>query len=202
VTGIGVFLDNGVLFGVFSNAAEDGPIFGKSEATTFLFAADIAFQSAVAELIDFGDANFLYPPATTDRKGVAFLATAADVAAGVDDEKIVTPKLLADGFIPLAQRGAANGVATLDATGKVPPAQLPAVDSIDTYEVDDEAEMLALPASPGDFARRLDESKTYVLRAAPATVLANWAEFLSPGAPVRSVNGKIGDVVLAPGDVG
>src|SRR5205823_3645983 len=26
--------------------------------------------------------------------------------------------------------------------------------------------------------------------------------FLSPGAPVRSVNGKIGDVVLAPGDVG
>jgi hypothetical protein len=62
--------------------------------------------------------------------------------------------------------------------------------------------MLALPAGPGDFALRTDLNKTYVLRAAPATTLANWAEFLSPGAPVRSVQGRIGDVVISNDDVG
>jgi len=203
VTGIGLFTDGGVLFAVFSHNAEEGLIFGKSESTAFLFAADITFQSGVAELIEFGDSNFLYPPATRDKKGVAYLASDADVAAGVDDEKIVTPKQLADHFIPLAQRGVANGVAPLGPDNKVPPAYLGAVDSIDTFTVASEAAMLALAtAGPGDFARRTDELKTYVLTAAPASVLGNWQEFLSPGAPVRSVNGEIGDIVLDAADVG
>lgn len=203
VTGIGIFLDNGDLFGVYSQGPTDGPLFEKSEIATFLFAVDITFSDGQAALIDFGDTNFLNPPATESRKGVAYLATAAEVAAGLDTEKIVTPATLAGAFVPLAQRGVANGVATLGPTGKVPPSQLPAVDSIETFTVASEAEMLALSAAgPGDFARRTDENKTYVLTTAPYSTLANWQEFLSPGAPVRSVNGEIGDVVLDAADVG
>jgi hypothetical protein len=207
VQGVGLFLDNGVLFGVYSQKPEDGPLFEKSEAATFLFAVDITFSAGQAAFIQFGDANFIYPPASETVKGVAYLATQDEVNAGTEPEKIVTPKTLAGklgalAYIPIAQKGAANGVATLDATGKVPPSQLPAVDSIDTYTVASQAEMLALPAGPGDFALRTDLNKTYVLRAAPATTLSNWAEFLSPGAPVRSVQGRIGDVVISNDDVG
>jgi hypothetical protein len=139
VTGLGLFTDTGVLFAVFSHTAEQGLIFGKSESTAFLFAADITFQSGVAELIDFGNSNFTYPPATLTKKGVAYLASDADVAAGVDDEKIVTPAQLAGHYILLAQKGVANGVATLGANGKVPPSQLGAVDSIDTFTVASQA---------------------------------------------------------------
>jgi hypothetical protein len=207
VQGLGLFTDAGILFGVYSQKPEDGPLFQKAEAATFLFAVDITFEAGQATLIEFGDANFTYPPATETRKGVAYLATQAEVNAGADGEKIVTPKTLAGklgalAYIPTAQKGVANGVATLDATGKVPPSQLPAVDSIDTFTVDNQAQMLALPAGPGDFALRTDLNKTYVLRSAPATTLANWAEFLSPGAPVRSVQGRIGDVVISNDDVG
>lgn len=38
----------------------------------------------------------------------------------------VTPAKLSDSYIPTSQKGAASGVATLDVTGKVPSAQLPA----------------------------------------------------------------------------
>lgn len=202
VTGVGVFLDNGVLFGVYSQLAEQGPLFGKSVATTFLFAADIAFEADYAALIEFGDANFTYPPATRIRKGVAYLATPEDVAAGLDDEKIVTPALLAGGYVPLAQKGAADGVVPLGPNSKIAPQFLPALDSIDTFTVASEAEMLALPATRGDFARRTDVEMTFQLADLPATDVGNWLEFLSPGAPVRTVNGKIGDVVLNPADVG
>lgn len=203
VTGVGIFLDNGDLFGVFSQGAGDGPLFEKSELSSFLFAVDITFADGQAALIDFGDTNFIYPPATLTRKGVAYLATAAEVAAGVDGEKIVTPATLAGAFVPISQKAVAGGVATLDGTGRVPPSQLPAMDSIETFTVASEAAMLALAAAgPGDFARRTDENKTYVLTQAPASTLGNWVEFLSPGAPVRSVNGEIGDVIIDAADVG
>lgn len=199
VRGFALYLDNGALFAVYGQGQ---PIFQKSALSTFLLAADITFAQAVAELIEFGATNFLYPPATLTRKGVAFLASPAEVAAGVDGEKIVTPAALGGAFIRTAEKGAPGGVATLDAGGRVPPSQMPPVDSIDTFDADSQAQMLALPAGPGDFCRRLDLSKNFQLKAAPATLASNWVEFLDPGAPVRSVNNKIGDVVLAAADVG
>ena len=41
----------------------------------------------------------------------------------------VTPAKLSQSYVPASEKGAANGVATLDATGKVPAAQLPAAGS-------------------------------------------------------------------------
>jgi hypothetical protein len=199
VRGLALYLDDGALFAV---AGQEDPIFEKASVSTFLLAADFTFAAGVAELIEFGDTNFLYPPATEVEKGVAQLATPAEVAAGTDGEKIVTPATIAGVYIKLAEKGAANGVAPLGADGKIQPAFLPPVSSIDTFTVASEAAMLALAATVGDFARRTDEEVTYQLAAEPASTLANWLEFLSPGAPVRSVNGKIGDVALNADDVG
>jgi hypothetical protein len=106
-----------------------------------------------------------------------------------------------DGRITL-QKGAANGLATLDAGGKVPAAQLPDISITDVFVVASEAAMLALPAQVGDVAIRTDISLTYILRVSPPTVLSNWEELLFTPAPVESVNGETGVVVLDAADVG
>jgi len=83
-------------------------------------------------------------------------------------------------FIPVIQKGAANGVATLDTSGKIPNDQLPALAITDTFTVSSEAEMLALTAEPGDVAVRSDISKTFILKTAPASSLLNWIELKAP----------------------
>lgn len=69
-------------------------------------------------------------------------------------------------------------VATVDAGGKVPADQLPAIAITDTFPVNSEAEMLALDAQPGDVAIRNDVSKSFILMEAPATVSDNWKELI------------------------
>lgn len=81
----------------------------------------------------------------------------------------------------------ANGYAGLDSSGLLNPAQLPAIAIIDTFPVANQAEMLALVAQTGDIAIRSDTSKTFVLKASPASVLANWVELLVPAGGVTSV---------------
>lgn len=102
----------------------------------------------------------------------------------------LTLKLNAD------EKGAANGVATLDANGNVPLSQLPVTVITEVFVVDDEAEMLALTAQVGDVAVREDESKSYILQGNDPTVLSDWVELLSPTAAVTSVNGQVGTVIL------
>jgi phage-related tail fiber protein len=84
--------------------------------------------------------------------------------------------------ISISEKGAANGVATLDASGKLPTSQLPAIAVNDTFVVGSEAAMLALTAQIGDMAVRTDVSRTYVLSAEPASVLANWTQLLNGAA--------------------
>lgn len=104
-------------------------------------------------------------------------------------------------LIPLAQKGAVNGVAQLDANSKVPNAQLPAIAISDTFVVVSQAALLALTAQVGDVAVRTDISKSFILIADDPTLLANWQELLSPPDSVSSVAGKVGTVVLAEGDI-
>lgn len=97
---IALYLDDGTLFAVYG---QDDPIFTKVSIAAFLFALDLAFSGDIAGDITFGDASFLYPPATETVKGVAELATQPEVDAGEDAERIVVPKTLAGRLAPILQ---------------------------------------------------------------------------------------------------
>lgn len=102
-----------------------------------------------------------------------------------------------------ADKGIANGVASLDSTGKVPTEQLPPISITEVFVVNGEAEMLALTAQIGDIAIRTDLTKSFILKESPASILANWQELLSPSAgAVVSVNGETGIVTLDKANIG
>lgn len=90
-TGFGLFLDDGTLFAVFTQA---DPVLAKAGLAFALLVFDIAFSSDMAADIAFGDATFTYPPATEVTRGVAELATQEEVDAEEDSKKIVTPLTL------------------------------------------------------------------------------------------------------------
>jgi len=95
------------------------------------------------------------------------------------------------------QKGAANGIAPLDASGKIPFSNIPATAIAEVFVVASEAAMLALPGGVGDIAIRSDLNKSYILRETPATTLANWNELLTPIDAVLSVDGLTGAVSLS-----
>lgn len=92
------------------------------------------------------------------------------------------------GFIPVSQKAAADGVATLDSYGKIPGNQLPPLAISDTFPVSNQAQMLALDAQVGDIAIRGDLNKTFVLRVEPASIFENWSEILAPNSGVQSID--------------
>lgn len=70
-------------------------------------------------------------------------------------------------------------VATIGDDGKIPMSQIPSEALTDTFPVNSQEAMLALDAQPGDVAIRNDISKSFILMASPASVLANWKELLN-----------------------
>ena len=199
--GIGLYLADGTLFAVYGQAT---PILGKAEASTFYLAADLKMLAGQASQVTFGNTNFINPPASETVKGVAYLAKIAEALAGAVADKLITPatmKAVLDNYVAATKLGAPNGVATLGPDGKLLVSQRPPIDLIDVFAVASQAAMLALAATVGDFAVRADINRVFVLQAAPATAIGNWLEISTP-APVSSVNGKLGTVVLNPADVG
>lgn len=123
--------------------------------------------------------------AASDVLGAAAAAKAAAEAASV----------------PLTQKGAANGVATLDGSGLLPSAQLPPLALTDPHVVHSEAEQLALPAHEGTFAIRTDTDETFAHNGGVSKTMADWTAIVTPG-DVQSVNGHTGTVALTYADVG
>jgi hypothetical protein len=98
---------------------------------------------------------------------------------------------------------AANGVASLNAQGKIPTDQIPAISFSSVKVLASEAEMLALSTAViGSVVIRTDESKNYVLSQSNPAERANWVQLLTPAAPVQSVNGKTGTVSISQTDIG
>jgi hypothetical protein len=156
-----------------------------------------------------GDARYLRPTTGTtltdpdipaaiarDSEVTAAVATeATDRATAVTNE--ATARANADALlIPLTQKAAANGVASLDGSGLIPTAQLPPLAITDTTVVASQAAMLALTAEPGDVAIRSDLNKSFILQTSPASTLGNWKELLTPTDAVLSVDGLTGAVSL------
>jgi len=98
--------------------------------------------------------------------------------------------------------GVANGVASLDALGKIPTAQIPQVSFSSVSVLTNQSEMLSLSgAVVGSVVIRTDISKNFVLSSTDASVLGNWIELVNPDAPVQTVNGKSGNVLLTKADI-
>jgi hypothetical protein len=125
-----------------------------------------------------------YRSVTTDAYGRVSAGTNPTTLAGYGLTDAVSTSLL----------GAPNGVATLDAGGKLPLSQLPATAISDTFVVASQAAQVALAAQVGDVAVRTDLTKSYILRIEPASVFSNWQELLTPSDAVLSVNGQTGIV--------
>ncbi|MBY8609942.1 phage tail protein [Burkholderia arboris] len=116
--GFGLYLDNGVLFGVY---VQNDPILEKAGASMLLLAADTVFASIDVTKLVFGPTSFLNPPATTERKGVVELATQDEVDAGADDTRAVTPKTVAARYAALT---GARFTGNVSATGGIASAGL------------------------------------------------------------------------------
>lgn len=107
------------------------------------------------------------------------------------EEDLSTVTAEAEAAIPLTQKGASNGVATLDENGKVPTTQLPSyVDDVLEF-----SNLAALPAEgeAGKIYVTLDNNKTY--RWSGSAYIE-----ISPS-EVNSVNTKTGIVVLSSEDL-
>ncbi|WGK94751.1 MULTISPECIES: hypothetical protein [Flavobacterium] len=140
------------------------------------------------------------------------------IATGIDKSKVGLDKVdnTSDEYKPISiatqnalnlkldsnKLGANGGVASLDATGKIPSSQIPSVSFSSVNVVNSELEMLALPnLVVGSIAVRTDLSKNFILSNPDSTILSNWVQFLSPDAPVQTVNAKTGNILLTATDI-
>ena len=107
------------------------------------------------------------------------------------------------GAIPSSEKGANSGVATLDSGGKLNTAQLPNL-AITSFlgNAANEAAMLALTGQEGDWAIRTDSGAVWIITGATPSNIGSWTQLSYPAAPVASVNGDTGTVVLDHTDVG
>ena len=87
--------------------------------------------------------------------------------------------------------------------GLVPTNQLPAI-AITEYlgSVSSQSALLALTGQKGDWAIRSDTSTTWIITGTTPSNIGSWTELQYPAAPVSSVNGAAGTVVLGHSDVG
>jgi len=82
-----LYLDNGTLLAVYS---QPEPILEKSAQAIVLLSVDIRLTQDTAAVIQFGNADFINPPASTERPGVIALARNDEALNGTDNERAIT----------------------------------------------------------------------------------------------------------------
>nr|DAL87023.1 MAG TPA: LONG TAIL FIBER PROTEIN [Caudoviricetes sp.] len=85
---VGIFTSTGTLFAVTSQTT---PIIQKTAAATALLAFDLKIVGAEARGVSFGNVSYSFTAGTTSRPGIVELATSAEVIAGTDTQRVVTP---------------------------------------------------------------------------------------------------------------
>jgi len=158
-----------------------------------------------------------YTRSATDAGGVVLRATLKDgglwqwnaYGAGVvqtDGSGNVTSgaylnNVTNDAQVKRTEMGVALGVATLDAGGLIPVAQLPAIAIVDFLGVvASQAAMLALTGQKGDWCIRSDLSTDWIITGADPSILAGWTQVSYPVSPVMSVFGRTGTITALVGD--
>ena len=129
VRGLGLYLDNGVLLGTYSQPAV---ILEKSTASIFLLATDVRVLDGSVDIstLQFGATDFINPPATTERQGVVQLATKAIADALTDATRALTAASVAGLFAARALVDHIHGVATQAADGFMSKADKTKLDGI------------------------------------------------------------------------
>ena len=107
---IGLYTSTGILFAI---AGGTTLFLTKATGSSALFSVDLAITNVPSGSLTIGDTGFSYPPATETSLGVAEIATSVEVMAGLDDERIVTPKKMAD-YYAANGSGIATGMALFD----------------------------------------------------------------------------------------
>ncbi|WP_405176359.1 hypothetical protein MHI27_12005 [Paenibacillus sp. FSL H8-0261] len=159
-----------------------------------------ANASITLVLANTGVAAGTFTKFTVDAKG---RITSATTITAADIPNLTLSKITDAGTAASKNVGVAVGnVVGVESDGKINPNLLPALAITDTFPVASQAAMLALTAEVGDIAVRTDLNKTFILRVAGTSTLANWQEILTPTAAVSSVAGKTGAVTLTASDVG
>lgn len=87
----GIYTASGTLFAVFSQPVA---ILQKAAAAHALLAMDIVVTNIDPDSVAVGNTNFQLNSATTTKQGIVELATAAEVVAGTDGFRAVTPSAL------------------------------------------------------------------------------------------------------------
>lgn len=191
---------------VLSARAAEQPAIARSIAVGWQFAdmltaktiedlkSMIEAETTRAEAAETANASAISTETAARKAAVTEAEAQAAAAARTAEEAAKTAS------IPLSQKGAASGVATLTAGGVVPTAQLPPLALTDGKAVHSEAEQLAL-AAEYKVAIRTDTGKTYIRNGGTAGTMADWTEIVTPG-DVTSVNGQVGTVSLTATEVG
>jgi hypothetical protein len=97
-----------------------------------------------------------------------------------------------DSKIPATEKGAANGVATLDANQKLTSSQIPDLAITDFLGAcADQAEMLAKTGQKGDWVTRADDGKVYVITGDTPSQASSWTALSYPAAPTLSTLGAV-----------
>ena len=108
-----------------------------------------------------------------------------------------------DAKVDTANLGAPEGVATLDIDGLLPLGQIPAAALVTVHTAADEATQLGLEVQEGDLVVRTDINRTFAARNDQNATMDDWQQLVGSGsAPVASVNGQTGTVVIDAGDIG
>lgn len=123
--------------------------------------------------------------------GIAAL-TAADIPA------LTAAKITDLGTAATKNTGLGIGnVVVVGADGKIDGSLMPPIAITEVFEAASQAAMLALStADVGDICVRSDINKTFILKQAPYSTLANWIEMKTPTDVVISVNGQTGAITL------
>ncbi|SKA01555.1 hypothetical protein [Megasphaera cerevisiae] len=213
-----------LLGGVKSQAAGSGKVVVGSDGTmsvaevpkadilttarTLTFSGDVAGNNnfdgsgnvtfALA-LVSSGVTAGTYTKLTVDAKGR--VTAGANITAS-DVPSLTLSKITDSGTAAAKNVGVAAGnVPLLDSNGKLNSSVIPAMAINEIYTAASQTAMLALSADVGDVCARTDGAGSFMLKALPATTLANWVQLTAPTDVVTSVNGKTGVVVLTTDNV-
>ena len=165
--------------------SETDPVFGTWDKSTGISITESQISDLQAYLIAETDPVF-----TTWDKSTGISITESQISDLQSYLTVETDPVF------IAQKGVANGVATLDADSKIPSSQLPALAISNTYVVADSIARDALSVETGDVAVQTDINKSYIFDG------TTWQELLTPTDTVLSVNGNTGAVSLTKSDIG